>query len=43
MEINPKEISEVIKSFESVNPACKSFYERKPQRTACAELISLYG
>jgi len=38
-----KEISQIIKSFETINPACKSFYGNKTQRKACESLINEYG
>lgn len=37
------EIGEVIKQFESINPACKNFYGNKNQRKACDELILTYS
>lgn len=33
----------LIKTFEKVNPACKNFYARNPQRNACKFLIETYG
>ena len=33
----------IIKSFEVINPACKSFYGNKTQRKACESLINEYG
>lgn len=36
-------IEEVIKLFEEVNPACKFFYNRPPQRKASQQLIDEYG
>ena len=38
-----KEIAQIIKSFEVINPACKSFYGNKTQRKACESLINEYG
>lgn len=35
--------AEIIKSFESVNPNCKRFYNNPPQRGACDRLIEQYG
>ncbi len=35
-------ISDTIKSFEGINPACKSYYGNKTQRKACQELIDAY-
>lgn len=35
--------AEIIKSFESVNPNCKRFYNNPPQRRACDRLIEQYG
>lgn len=42
-EASSGEIAELIKSFEDINPACKSFYGRPPQREACRNLIASYG
>src|SRR3990167_4518164 len=36
-------ISQVIKLFEEVNAATKSYYNRPPQRRACQNLIDEYG
>ncbi len=36
-------IPELIKAFESINPACKKFYANKTQRGACENLINAYG
>ena len=36
-------VSQVIKLFEEVNPATKSYYNRPPQRKACQSLIDEYG
>mgnify|MGYP001600622752 FL=1 len=33
----------LIKEFENINPACKTYYARPPQRNACKGLISDYG
>lgn len=38
-----KEITEIIKSFETINPECKNFYGNKTQRKACEDLIKEYG
>jgi DNA-binding Lrp family transcriptional regulator len=38
-----KEIPELIKLFEIINPACKRYYGNKTQRKACEDLISTYG
>ena len=38
-----EEINLLIKSFEAINPNAKNFYKRPNQRSACAELISLFG
>ena len=35
-------VSEIIKSFESINPASKGFYGNKTQRNACNALIEAY-
>ena len=40
---SPKNISEVIKQFESVNKACADFYNNTTQRKAVDKLISAYG
>ena len=37
-----KLISEIIKSFESINENCKNFYGNKTQRKACEDLIKSY-
>jgi hypothetical protein len=37
------EIPILIKSFETINPDCKNFYGRPPQRLACQFLIDTYG
>ncbi len=42
-ETSSGDISLIIKSFESINPASKKFYSRPPQREACKELIESYG
>jgi len=39
----PKDISEVIKQFESVNKACADFYGNTTQRKAVEKLINSYG
>lgn len=38
-----KEGADIIKSFESLNPACKRMYGNKTQRQACDDLIENYG
>ena len=43
VDILPKQIGEVIKEFESVNPSCSKMYGRKDQRDACSDLIQKYG
>lgn len=35
-------ISDLIKSFEKINPACKKMYGNKTQRKACQDLIDTY-
>ena len=40
---SPALIVEIIKLFEGVNPAVKSYYNRPPQRKACENLINEYG
>lgn len=42
-DTSSKEIPEIIKEFESINPACKRFYGNKTQRKACEDLIETYG
>jgi len=42
-ETSSLEISELIKSFEIINPASKKFYGNPTQRGACDELLKLYG
>lgn len=37
------DINLLIKSFEEINPACKTYYARPPQRNACKELIASYS
>ena len=37
------DVNFLIKEFESINPACKTYYARPPQRNACKGLISSYG
>lgn len=34
--------AEIIKEFESINPACKRMYNNKTQREACDDLIAAY-
>lgn len=43
LQESPKEISEVIKQFESVNKACSDFYGNTTQRNAVEKLIKAYG
>lgn len=38
-----EEIPLLIKAFEEINPACKSYYGNKTQRKACEELIETYS
>ena len=40
---NPTLISEIIKLFESINPACKKMYGNITQRGACEFLLEEYG
>lgn len=42
-EQSSKEIPEIIKAFEFINPACKRMYGHKGQRAACQNLIDEYG
>lgn len=35
--------AEILKLFESINPACKKMYSNKTQRSACDFLIETYG
>lgn len=42
-ETNSVEIPELIKSFETVNPASKKFYGNTTQRNSCKALIESYG
>lgn len=37
-----QEGAEILKSFEAVNPSCKNYYNRPPQRKACDDLIREY-
>lgn len=39
----PAEIAELIKSFETVNPACQRYYGNTTQRLACENLIKNFG
>lgn len=41
-ETSSVEISKLIKSFETLNPASKRFYGNKTQRKACQDLIDTY-
>jgi len=41
-ELHSQEIPILIKSFESINPACKRFYGNTTQRNACIDLIEVY-
>ena len=36
-------IPDIIREFESINPAAKTFYSRNPQRRAVQELLDLHG
>lgn len=42
-EQSSQSIVDLIKSFESVNPACKRMYGNITQRNACFDLIESYG
>lgn len=42
-EQSSQEIPEIIKEFESLNPACKNFYGNKTQRKAVQDLIDVHG
>ena len=42
-ETSSADVPLVIKSFESINPACKKFYGNTTQRKACQYLIDTYG
>lgn len=35
--------ADILKAFESINPMCKKYYGRPPQRQACDDLIKEYG
>lgn len=35
--------ADIIKLFESINPACKNYYNKPPQRQACEDLIRERG
>lgn len=37
------EISEIIKLFEAINPACTKLYGNTTQRKACTDLVTAYG
>lgn len=37
------QVSQLIKAFETINPACKKMYGNKTQRKACESLIEIYG
>lgn len=41
-EPSPQEIPEVIKAFESINPACSRYYGNKTQREAVRQLIEIH-
>ena len=42
--INPNnQVSEVIKLFETINPACSKMYGNKTQRNACQNLLDQHG
>ena len=43
MSTYKKDGADLIKSFESINPACKKMYANKTQRQACDDLIETYG
>lgn len=38
-----QEGAEILKAFETINPACKKMYSNKTQRQACEDLIAIYG
>lgn len=38
-----RQVGEIIKQFESINPACKRYYGNKTQRKACESLIDTIG
>jgi len=42
-ETSSVEVSELIKTFEIINPSCSKYYGNKTQRKACENLIELYG
>lgn len=42
-EAKAPQISEIIKEFEAINPACKRMYGNKTQRKACQDLIDTYS
>lgn len=42
-EHSSDEITEIIKLFEAINPACKRYYGNITQRKACKDLIDTYG
>ena len=42
-EQSSQNITSLIKSFESINPACSKFYVNKTQRSACEFLIKTYS
>jgi hypothetical protein len=35
--------TQILKAFEEVNPACKTYYSNKTQRAACDHLLKEYG
>lgn len=41
-EQSSQEIPEIIKAFESINPACSRYYGNKTQREACQKLIDIH-
>lgn len=42
-DISYREITDIIKAFEVVNPACKKFYNNNTQKQASNDLIEQYG
>lgn len=42
-EQSPQEVPEVIKAFESINPACSRYYGNKTQREAVKKLIEIHS
>lgn len=42
-EVFTKEGADILKAFEVINSACRTYYGRPPQRRACEALIKDYG